>query len=309
MSDPRTPLAASQHESPTEVAEREERHRRLATLLGAFADGELPPETASQIDAHLLGCARCRREVELHQSLRARLEREPISAAPVSLRDRIITSVAAAPAPEWENVAAAGDDEEGDFIETEESQQGISPAKFGRIAFIAIAVMILAGVGLQSVIARIAIPQATMVTAASVPLISRAVTDYRRVMQGDLPGRGRDLGAIRDAVPFDVQAIESPNMRLLAAWTTSLDGEPAAVLAYRWDDHIVLQYVVSELDLYRTAEARTAFANRHVVASRDGAQSVVAWPASKAGSLLIADAPLAELERLQAGFHKTSGTP
>ena len=42
MNDPRTPLAASLRELPEEAANREQRHQLLATLLGAFADGELP---------------------------------------------------------------------------------------------------------------------------------------------------------------------------------------------------------------------------------------------------------------------------
>src|SRR4051812_41178783 len=107
MIDPRSPHAKAPDALTSDDAQREERHQRLATLLGAFADGELPAETASQIDAHLLGCQRCRREIEMHRAVRERLGREPLSGAPSSLRDRIIASVAAAPAPQWESLAEA----------------------------------------------------------------------------------------------------------------------------------------------------------------------------------------------------------
>ena len=67
-----------------EITVSELRARNLATLpfdrvlidlLGAYADGELPPETTSQIDAHLVGCVRCRRELAVHRAMRRRLPR------------------------------------------------------------------------------------------------------------------------------------------------------------------------------------------------------------------------------------------
>src|SRR5205814_6855382 len=139
---------------------------------------------------------------------------------------------------------------------------------------------------------RNAVPPTSVVSAASVPLISAALADYRRVTRGDLPGRARDPGSVRDAMPFPVQPLESPSLRLLAAWTTNLNGEPAAVLAYRWNDHVVLQYLVSDLQLYRPAEARDTFATGRVLAAHDGNQSVVVWPEPTGGSLIIGEVPL-----------------
>src|SRR5450756_2212640 len=85
-------------------------------------------------------------------------------------------------------------------------------------------------------------PPASIVSASSVPLFASALADYRKVTRGDLPGRARDLAVVRDAMPFPVQTLQAPGLRLLAAWTTSLDGEPTAVFAYRWNDQVVLQY-------------------------------------------------------------------
>ena len=71
MSDLHLNFGAQPHERPDTDDVREARHQVLATLLGAYADGELPAETASQIDAHLLGCARCRRGKWLVQTQQA----------------------------------------------------------------------------------------------------------------------------------------------------------------------------------------------------------------------------------------------
>jgi anti-sigma factor RsiW len=293
MTDPRSPQAAARQSLTSDDVQREERHQRLATLLGAFSDGELPAETASQIDAHLLGCQRCRREVQMHRSVRERLAREPLTAAPSSLRDRIIASVAAAPPPQWEAVAAT----------TAEVRADARPlkARHARLPWIAAAVigLVLLAVAGMLITARGPMTADTVVSVSSVPLVSAAVADYRRVMHGDLPGRGRDLSAVRDAVPFPIQPLDAAGLRLLAAWTTTLNGEPAAVLAYRIDEHVVLQYIVSELELYRPAELRDVFSDGRLLAARDGRENIVAWPEASSGSLIVGDVPVTRLEKLR----------
>jgi anti-sigma factor RsiW len=294
MNDPRSPFAALRRELPADDVKREERHQVLATLLGAFADGELPAETASQIDAHLLGCPRCRRELTVHQTLRLRLEQEPLATAPMAFRDRIIATIAATPAPKWEGAAR---------LSSTPAHSGASllvsrlVQRMGRTAVVfgAVIGLAVAALGVRWVVLRNAAPRMSIVSASSVPLITAALADYRRVTRGDLPGRARDLAAIREAMPFPVQVLQDPSLRLLAAWTTSLNEQPAAVLAYRWNDHVVLQYFVSELQLYRPPELRRAFANGRALAAKDGAENVVAWPAPAWGSLLIGDVPLDRL--------------
>jgi anti-sigma factor RsiW len=299
MTDLRTPLAASLRELPAEEASREERHQLLATLLGAFADGELPAETASQIDAHLLGCTRCRREILVQRTLRLRLEQEPLATAPTALRERILSTIAATPAPQWEVVAESASTS-GRVSGAPEREPGFL-RRVGRagVAVAAVLILAVAALGVRWLVQRSGGPALSVVASSSVPLFTAALADYRRVTNGDLPGRARDLAGVRDAVPFPVQALQDPSLRLLAVWTTSLNGEPAAVLAYRWNDQVVLQYLVSELQLYRPAEVRSAFGNGYLLATHDGSQNIVAWPESASGSLVVADIALDRLKALR----------
>ncbi|HKN66815.1 MAG TPA: zf-HC2 domain-containing protein [Gemmatimonadaceae bacterium] len=277
-----TPLAPGSTEDPAERAARESQHQVLIDLLGAYADRELPPETTSQIDAHLVGCVRCRRELAVHHAMRRRLGVEPPIAAPPALRERIAAAIAATPVP-------------------------VSTSASGRVAVLrrplviaALAAAVVAtGIG-STVLVRQRADRATLAplaTVSTVPLLRDVLADYRRVVAGDLPGRARDLDAVRSAVAFPIEPLGGSAVRLLAAWTTDLGGEPAVVLAYRWDDRILLQYVVSEERFFQHPALRQAVADGGLLAARDGAQGIVAWPTASAGTLLIADLPP---ERLRA---------
>jgi anti-sigma factor RsiW len=277
-------------ESAAERAAREERHQVIIELLAAYADGELPPETTSQIDAHLVGCARCRRDLSVHQTVRKRLGVEPPLAAPPELRERIAVAVAATP-----------------IVVTPLPPAQRAPARYPvpaarRLALIPIAVATLAAVVWIGV-ARHERPDSPPLgqlasSPASVPLTRGILADYRRVTAGDLPGRARDLEAVRGAVPFPVEPLQAPGVRLLAVWTTELEGEPAAVLAYRWDDHIVLQYLVPETRFFQHRDIRRAVTDGRLLVASDGAQGIVAWPTEAAGALLVGDLAPERLSRL-----------
>ena len=286
MSDRSRPQSALPAGDPHDAAVREERHRVLIDLLGAYGDGELPSETASQIDAHLVGCARCRRELDVHETMRRRLATEPPAAASPALRARIAAAVAAAPAP---------------VAPPTPRRVGVASSTRRRMALSAAALLGIAGgtavwrARADGPDARAARAMRPLPTTAGVPLLRDAVADYRRVVAGDLPGRARDLGAARSAVSFAVEPLRAPALRLLGVWTTNLGGEPAAVLAYRWHDALVLQYVVSEERFFRAPALRAAVATGHVAGGTDGAQHVVAWPTAAAGTVLVADLPLGAL--------------
>jgi anti-sigma factor RsiW len=282
-------------ESSAERAAREERHQVIIELLAAYADGELPSETTSQIDAHLVGCARCRRDLAVHQAVRRRLGVEPPLAAPPALRERIAAAVAATP-----------------VVKPPAARRAL-PWGHPRIArrslvLIPLALVTLGGAVWVGVARQQRVPSpalASLATSpASVPLIRAALSDYRRVTASDLPGRARDLEAVRGAVPFPVEPLHVSGLRLLAAWTTELEGEGAAVLAYRWDDRIVLQYLVPETRFFQHRDVRQAVTGGRVLVASDNEQGVVAWPTESAGALLIGDlaperlAPLAAADLL-----------
>ena len=271
-----TPLAPGSTEDPAERAARESQHQVLIDLLGAYADRELPPETTSQIDAHLIGCVRCRRELAVHHAMRRRLGVEPPIAAPPALRERIAAAIASTPVP----------------VSTPSTRVPL----FRRPLVVAALAMAVAAAGVGSTVlvrhgAETAALAPLSTSPSAVPLLRDVLADYRRVVAADLPGRARDLDAVRSAVPFPIAPLGGSAVRLLAAWTTDLGGEPAVVLAYRWDDRIVLQYVVSEQRFFQHPALRRAVADGRLLAARDGAQGIVAWPTASAGTLLIADLP------------------
>ena len=287
-----TPLARGSGEEPRERESREARHQVLIELLAAYADRELPPETASQIEAHLVGCARCRNELAVHQAVRLRLGVAPPVAAPPALRERIVSAIAAAPIPPAES----------------------SPPPSRHVTWkrhpvlVAMAVTILAiaaaigvnvslndrGVGPTPNVTRLS------VSPTSVPLLNDALADYRRVTAGDLPGRSRDLDLVRGAVSFPIDPLRVNGVRLLAAWTTDLGGEAAAVLAYRWNDRILLQYLVPEERFFRHPAIRAAWTGNHLLVASANTQGLVAWswPSQEAGAILIGDVPPEQLAQL-----------
>jgi len=277
-------------ESAEERATREAQHQVLIDLLGAYADRELPPETTSQIEAHLIGCTRCRRELAMHHALRRRLGVEPPVAAPPALRERIAAAVAATPVPAISDIPRA-------------PEHVTAASRRRTLLVVAIAVAAAASVGGGGALiwrARVA-PAAVgqlATPAAAVPLLRDVLADYRRVTAGDLPGRARDLDAVRGAVPFPITPLRSRDVRLVGAWTTEVDGEAAAVLAYRWEDRIVLEYFVTEERFFRHPGVRIAVADHRLLAAMDGAQRIVAWPTETAGALLVGDVSLARLRSL-----------
>ena len=286
MSDERNTLASSRV-TPAEDAARESRHEVLRELLGAYADRELPPETVAQIDAHLVGCAECRRGLEVHDAIRARLAAERPAAPSPAFRARIAAAIDAVPAPVV--VAAPA-----------------LPARSPRhIVWLAVAGWVVALVlaitlALQSGVMRPRAASARAVAAPvhQVPLLGGIVDDYARVSRGDLPGRARDLSAVRAAVSFPIEPLRAPDLRLLGAWTTDVRGEPAAVLAYRLRDHLVVQYLVAEDAFFRNPAVRAAVADRHLLTAADSGRALVAWPGTSTGTVLIGDVPSAWLQTL-----------
>ncbi len=75
------------------IDDTEERHRALIDQLAAYVDEELSAEERAQMEAHLVGCTRCRREIALQRALRARLAGQPTARASAALRERIAAAL------------------------------------------------------------------------------------------------------------------------------------------------------------------------------------------------------------------------
>jgi len=261
-------------------AARESRHEVLRELLGAYADRELPPETTAQIDAHLVGCAECRSALEVHHAVRTRLAAERPAAPSPALRARIAAAIDAVPAPVVVPAPAP----------RAIGQRSVAwLAVAGWAAAVVLAVALVAQTPASS--HRADGVRAIAAPVQQVPLLGGIVDDYARVSRGDLPGRARDLSAVRAAVSFPIEPLSAPDLRLLGAWTTDVRGEPAAVLAYRLRDRLVVQYLVAEDAFFRHPAVRAAVADRHLLTAADGARALVAWPGTSTGTVLVGDVP------------------
>ncbi|MGH8628473.1 MAG: molybdate ABC transporter substrate-binding protein [Gammaproteobacteria bacterium] len=75
------------------IDDTEARHQALIEQLAAYVDDELSAEERAQMQAHLLGCTRCRREIALQRALRAQLARQPSTRASAALRERIAAAL------------------------------------------------------------------------------------------------------------------------------------------------------------------------------------------------------------------------
>lgn len=287
MSEQYLDLSLLSRGQPATDAEREAQHGVLASLLAAYTDGELPAETTSQIDAHLLGCARCRREVEVQRTLGARVRDLSASAPQVDVsgaEQRLRARLAALPHTTMPEVRPT----------VQRPRHIVRLVLIGCVALLLLAITVLATRGSW---AAAGTAKGT-VTVASVPLLGEVARDYARTMSSELPGRARDLDAVREAMPFAVEPLHVDGLRLLATWTTVLGGQPAAVFAYRWDDRIVLQYVLAEELLFRSPEVRASLAASGLAATGDGRPALIAWALPEAGSVLVGEVTPAALRGL-----------
>jgi anti-sigma factor RsiW len=296
-------LRAWHWNDPAQEEARQAQHELLIDLLSAYVDEELPPETVSQLDAHLVGCARCRREVQLQLSLRDALAQTPVVPARPSLRDRIIaTTTALPPAPVGGAPALPGEADAGTATaaRADDVPAGRPVARRRLLRWVVAGVVAVAGVGgWIAWHASAPAPPIARITASarSVPLFEAVAADYRRLGGADLPGPARDLEAIRSAVGVPIQPLTGPAVHLLGAWTTTLEGQPAAVLAYRWDDRLIVQYIVPDQLFFRHPVVRAAAATHRPVGATDGTVGIVAWPVTDAGSVLVGDGSPERLAR------------
>jgi len=263
----------------------------FASLVGAYLDEELPEEEREAVARHLRNCAPCRRELRLQTAIRDRLVLEAPPRASATLRDRVRASLDSVPA----TATPAG---------APPRRRSIRP------------IIAWAGWGLAAALAALLVSRSRSAPAAgmsmsmgktvpvlvdSVPtaVVDSVLANFRLVAASDLPG-AQVLSSVVGRVPFGVPALTAPHMRFIGAWTTTIEGQPVAVLAYRCHDRLVVQYVVSEQQFFRVARIREAIARAGIYAAgRDGVHAV-AWPGPDNGSLLVGAFSAADLAAMRS---------
>ena len=78
-----------------------------------------------------------------------------------------------------------------------------------------------------------------------------------------------------------------------------IGGEPAAALAYRCHDRLVVQYVIPEHVFFRPPRVREAIAASGVYAAGEGDVHTVAWPGTDNGSFLVGEFPASVLAAMR----------
>jgi len=231
-----------------------------------MTDAALPDDEVETLEEHLRNCARCRRELALHQGITRALALQPVPEASTSLRRRI------------ERIGAPS--------------ARVALFRDRRWAAPAAAAMLVVGIA-SAVVLRSRSGEAPTAIAA-IPLLRDAVADCRGAMGRNFP-RKADLEAVGRRVPFAVRPLARPDAELFSTWNTTLAGSPAVGLAYRWRGTVVVQYSVpAELLQKEPALAGTLRKGRLFSAS-EGGQSIVA---DGSGTILVSDVPPEELRRL-----------
>jgi anti-sigma factor RsiW len=268
-------------------------HDAFAELLAAYLDEELAQDERVRVDGHLQDCGACRRELAAQAAVRARLNREAESLVTSELTERVMSRLShlAAPTP-----AAS----------TRGKRRSASYLLWSGwlIAAGLAAVWIYTGVkrspspGMSMGGMSMATTGAVSIDSQPGPISGSVLAQFRDMNQSDLPSTS-DVARLKQSLPFGVPALHSPHMRLISAWTTELDGEPAAAIAYRCHDRLVIQYVVSEKQFFRHPQVRRAIAQQGLYAASNGSATTVAWPDLDSGSFLVGQFTAAELAAMR----------
>ena len=253
------------------VTEAALQHTRLQELVAPFADGELPREEKRAVEEHLRICGRCRCELALQRDLSRALAREPAPGASAGLRRRI---------------EAIGN-------RTAEVSGRTFPwnRRWAAVAMAALASMAVVGTALRVRRGGASRPM------TEIPVLRDALADCRRAMTRNFP-RKADLAAVAEGLHFPIRTLRGPGVELFSTWKTTLAGSPAAGLAYRWRGMVVVQYAVPNELLRQQPDVGEALSHDGFYSSSEVGQGVVAVLKDGSGTLLIANAPPAELRRL-----------
>lgn len=241
----------------------EQRHRQLIEQLDAYLDNELSPAERAQMEAHLTGCLRCRRALQLHRQVVVNLQTAPLPRASASLYERIREGL---------QVQRS--------LRSTRAQRRVRVLSMSGLGW-ALAAGLAIGIVVNSLL-----PVGRKTT--QIPMVQAAIADYRQHLGNELPPPDQQqLAALQNTLPFPAQPLRALSNQLIGAWRTTIRGEPAVAFAYRYADHILVQYVVSRELFLRQPKVREAIARQgHLVITADDL-SILAFPQKQSGSLVI----------------------
>jgi anti-sigma factor RsiW len=275
----------------------ESQHERLAGLLGAYADDELAADVRRTVEAHVSHCGQCTQDLGVQLALKGRLQAEGVAAEPSAVLARLRDHVAGLGGGAGDERGRAGAERpvrRSFLVHPIVAWSGwLIAAGLAALWFMGPRRAATQGMGMSMG------PSAPVaVDSVPEPIADAALHDFRRVAQAALP-QGPELAALRAEVPFSVPALKAPHMRLIGTWTATIDGVPAAVLAYRCHDRLVVQYVVPEHVFFRPPRVRRAIATSGLYAAGEGKIHAVGWPGTDNGSFLVGEFTAAELAAMR----------
>jgi anti-sigma factor RsiW len=240
-------------------------HSPWLDLVAPYLDGELSAASHAEMDAHVAACTICQRELAQQRAVSQRLRQLASEAAPIeSLAQRLPYASTRKEAHSRHRAWAW-------------TGWGLAAA--------------------QAIVLAVVFLLPTW-QARHVPMVEEAVADYQRVVAGELPFETTNIDALSRSLSLSVDVLKSPQAQLLGACKTVLRDKPAAALAYRVDNHVVIQYVVSGPLFFAQSSVREAVSRQGHFASQDDGKSVIGWPGTNAGFLLVGELPTEKLVSL-----------
>ena len=288
-------------------------HDELRVLVTGYGDDELTSADRARVEAHLVSCERCRRDLAMQLLLRDRLAGLNVSLEArheKRLRNMLRVTDRSVVLPDRTDVAAwaAGDTASVRTLGgTSRRARTIATWSGWLVAAAMAGILVTRSApserhGSQRQVAsaeRSGIGEMSL-DSTPVPMVEAALADYEVRTGGELPAAVHNADSLLASLPFRVAPLRGGGSRVVAVWMTEIRGERAAAVAYRWHDQVVVQYTVSERLFFRQARVRHAVARGAVYAVRQGAVSAVAWPNSGSGSILVGNATPMELAQLRS---------